>query len=425
MDPNQSPPTSQSANDLPNQQATVLPPPENSQQQTVPMQPVVPPIAPPAMETPAQAATPQPRIMPQQVVSPGPVQPTAYTPPPAPSGIQPAVVAPSGDPAAIVPAISIPTAQAPVAVQQPVGMPMQNAPIDPTASQGAVGPAGLAGPTVQPPTAQVAQSATPLEPQNMQAPQQPLVSPGLPTSIPSIPNHREPSKKLSMIAAVVFILFSIGMLVFAWHVLSVRKHNAKKVAAIYKPASLAKEEQKKVGEAVVASKNNTLDLSKTFNSEYSAFDQDVTAKIGQQVNLSNGLSFIVTSVEPWTSKDKYNKPDEGKKFIRVNITVGSRAEKRLASYDIGAFTIRENDGQPRSDAHVYLSGDDDLGVPDITRYEDGLDTGKSFNGAVVLQVKSDAKLHLVYKATPYGYPKDATDDDYSTQQMNVKAEIEL
>jgi hypothetical protein len=89
---------------------------------------------------------------------------------------------------------------------------------------------------------------------------------------------------------------------------------------------------------VVDRKDGTLDLSSLINPSDTLKNQDLKAKINQQLNLSNGYSFMITGVDrnwiPPTSS--YLKVTASNEYIKVNTVFGNRSES-------GSFTTSSSD----------------------------------------------------------------------------------
>lgn len=238
-----------------------------------------------------------------------------------------------------------------------------------------------------------------------------------------------PSRKLSIIMAVVFSLLSLSMVGYSYRVLKIREQAASKVSAFETPSKKIKEETKKVGDEVVDRPDGTLDLDTIFDPYYGSYDQNIEAKIGQQINTSAGLSFMVKEYSPWVSKDKYTKPRSGYKFIRVDLLLGNRTAKRLDISSYG-FGIQEGEDKSRTDASVYLGKEDRNSFTAdevyLNTYSDGLDSQKSMSGVIILEVKDTGPLKFVYDTNVYGQiPGEKDEDIPQSQQMNIKVAVEL
>lgn len=345
---------------------------------------------------------------------------------PQPQAVQvPNPQAPSSQPidtASFSPSVTAPTQPAVFTPMQP-----QNVQPQPTQSM----PAFMQQPQGQtqqqmPASNQTVDTQVPMQAMQGQMPQTPVAA-----AIPQIPkNLRLPSAKLSLMMTIFFIILSFSMVGFSYRVLAIRKKEGAKVAAIETPSKTVREERKKVGNEVQDRSDGTLDLSSTFDPSQAAFDQDIKAKQNQQVNLSNGLSFMVTGVSPWASTSKYTKPADGKKFVQVTFLIGNRSTKRMDSYVFSGFGIKEGDGRVRDDAKVSLFGDDEAAFPAdmavIGSGGDGVDSQKSTKAVAVFEVSNSQAITLVYSDSPSGKLPGEKDEDYpSYQAMSVKVEIPL
>jgi hypothetical protein len=93
---------------------------------------------------------------------------------------------------------------------------------------------------------------------------------------------------------------------------------------------------------VVARSDGDLDLGKKINVSKHIKAQSIQAKTNEQVNLSDGFSFLVKSAGPYQSTTV--QPAAGKKFIIVLTVVGNRAEGRNASVSYLDFKLLDSKG---------------------------------------------------------------------------------
>ncbi len=355
-------------------------------------------------------------------------QPTITQPDP----ISPVVVTPIPSPTVGVPGAET-TQQVPIAYPEPPRpLSVADPSLDPRSAFNTVQSPGIQsvppGATVSFQDAAKMQQEQPVVVPPVQSPQSP--APPAPLQIPTLPAQlSEPSKKITFIIASVFIAFSIVMVGFSFRVLQIRKKEASKVAAIDTPSKKVREEIKKVGEAVQDRPDRTLDLDPAFDPYFATHDQDIKAKIGQQINASDGQSFIVKGVKDWSSSDKYTKPKPGKKFIRVDLLIGNRqlTRKKIFSYD---WKVQEGSGKLKDDAHVFISDqDEDSFAADeflLANYQEGVDSQQFIKAILIMEVSSAEPLTLVYSANPSGQIPGEKDTDYPTSQsMKIKAEIKL
>ncbi|GFH43489.1 hypothetical protein Hs30E_20690 [Lactococcus hodotermopsidis] len=112
-------------------------------------------------------------------------------------------------------------------------------------------------------------------------------------------------------------------------------------------------------------------------------EQDVF-KVGDTVEV-NGVHFKVNSVE-FTDGEEYNEPDEGKKFVVVNVTIENQS-KKVVSYNPLDFGL--DDQGNVTDFWEYLSGVETLSYGTLKE-------GGTVSGNLIGQAKQEDKLKLDY-----------------------------
>jgi hypothetical protein len=161
--------------------------------------------------------------------------------------------------------------------------------------------------------------------------------------------------------------------------------------------------------------DGTLDLSNLIDRQKTIKTQDLKAKVNQQVNLSDGTSYMVTGVERnWTSSDKYNQPDAGKEYIRVKIVIGNRSQTGTVYASSSMFQLKNSTGGLQD--YVYVT---DSELSDRINSE-SISAGKQVSGSIIYAVDSNEKgLSLV------------TSDEYESigttnkQHVTIKSEVTL
>lgn len=167
---------------------------------------------------------------------------------------------------------------------------------------------------------------------------------------------------------------------------------------------------------VVSRNDGKLDLSGLIDTSITIKDQDLKAKINQQVNLSSGLSYMVTKVDRnWTAATgSYLKADANKELIKVTVVVGNKAKSGSQYVSDSLFKLLNSAGGYQDSE---LASKDD--TPDIL---DGQDVapGKQTTGAIVFQVDKGEAVSL------------ATDDKYQriggtsgSKEVTLKSEVAL
>jgi hypothetical protein len=118
---------------------------------------------------------------------------------------------------------------------------------------------------------------------------------------------------------------------------------------------------------VVPRSDGTLLVDSTINRTEAAKTQDISAGLNEQINLSDGFSFMVTGVEVVESfqrtlsgKAVTFRPDSGNEFISVAYVVGSRAEDITVSYSSTTFDVKNVASGEKYSAIQFLSSDVNL-----------------------------------------------------------------
>ncbi len=133
--------------------------------------------------------------------------------------------------------------------------------------------------------------------------------------------------------------------------------------------------------------DGTLDLSKLIDKQTSIKAQDIQAKLNQQINLSDGLSYMVTKVDRnWQSASTYLKPDSGKEIVKITLVVGNRAKeggRYVSSID---FKLENSAGGLLTSEYVTAEDEAD------TLISGDVSPGKQVKGAIFFTVDSGEKL---------------------------------
>ena len=237
------------------------------------------------------------------------------------------------------------------------------------------------------------------------APVQPMFppSPAAPAfssqPIADIPAPKNKKKLVMIVAGVVVVVLIVGGVLIA-------TGGAKKVPGLKTITGTSDVQDRSDG---------TLDLSNLIDRQKSIKSQDLKAKVKQQVNLSDGTSYMVTSVERnWQSNDKYNQPDAGKEYIRVKIVIGNRSQTGSVYASSSMFQLKNSSGGLQD--YVYVT---DAELPDRIN-SDTINAGKQVSGSIIYAVDTGEKgLSLV------------TNDEYESigtatkQRVTIKSEVSL
>jgi hypothetical protein len=164
---------------------------------------------------------------------------------------------------------------------------------------------------------------------------------------------------------------------------------------------------------VVSRSDGTLDLSHLIDKQETIKNQDLKAKLNQQVNLSDGTSYMVTKVERnFTPHSDFLKADTGKEFIKINVVVGNRTKDDSLYVTSSMFQVQNSAGGLQDP--VFVLQDD---VSDALKSGD-VASGKQISGSLIFQVDKDEKISAL-----------VTEDKYqsftSDQKVTIKSTVAL
>lgn len=145
--------------------------------------------------------------------------------------------------------------------------------------------------------------------------------------------------------------------------------------------------------------DNTLTLTKLATKKTVAAQiksQNTVAKMHQQVNRLDGLSYLVTGVQHGYVTASGIQPQPGMEFIRVNVRVGNRQAERSLQVSQTSFQL-SNPTAIAQDSRFMTTAD----VPDILT-EHTLEPGQQASGTVIFEVtKGQSPLYLLSNTTAY------------------------
>lgn len=169
----------------------------------------------------------------------------------------------------------------------------------------------------------------------------------------------------------------------------------------------------KGGGDIVDRKDGTLDLSDLIDKQASIKTQDLKAKLNQQVNLSDGISYMVTSVERnFTPESRSLKAGTGKELVKVTVVAGNKSKKGSAYISSSLFQIRNSAGGLINTEYVAKSE-----MPDVLKGE-SIEPGKQLKGTLVFEVEKDEKLAALVTEKQY--------KNYSSDKVvTIKSEVAL
>lgn len=143
----------------------------------------------------------------------------------------------------------------------------------------------------------------------------------------------------------------------------------------------SEKDKPKVKEEVTSNKTETKKEDKKENKQ-----EEQVFKVGDTVDIK-GYEIKVNSVE-YSEGGEFMKPDEGKQYVIVNLTITNNAGERK-SYNPLDYSLVA-DGNSESAGFTYLDGVETLSSGD-------LDEGATVTGNLVGQASPDAKLKLRYE----------------------------
>lgn len=143
----------------------------------------------------------------------------------------------------------------------------------------------------------------------------------------------------------------------------------------------SEKDKPKVKEEATSNKTETKKEDKKENKQ-----EEQVFKVGDTVDIK-GYEIKVNNVE-YSEGGEFMKPDEGKQYVIVNLTITNNAGERK-SYNPLDYSLVA-DGNSESAGFTYLDGVETLSSGD-------LDEGATVTGNLVGQASPDAKLKLRYE----------------------------
>jgi hypothetical protein len=208
-------------------------------------------------------------------------------------------------------------------------------------------------------------------------------------------------RQTSIIASVVTICLVVLNVAWGLHVLSVR-HSTYETWYNNLPQTKAAKNQKLIGSGVENRPNGKLDMSRTINSGVAEGNQSVHAGLDQQINLLDGVSFMVTGVQknwlPANGVQTY--PFQGNYYIKLDMIVGNRSNQNTYFNAIPQEALVN--GQSVSIIHfvnIYGQGVFPNNEQDITTLANNLGSitpGEVLKGILILQVPTNSLPNLVF-----------------------------
>lgn len=224
-------------------------------------------------------------------------------------------------------------------------------------------------------------------------------------------------KVIGIVIIVISILLSGGIVFATVHVQQARANLKEKygTARNSKKSDVDKAIKASGPDMQPLSEGNKLDVSKLFNQTLGAHKQDIKGELNKQINMSNGVSFAVTSVEKnWPSTSSYTKPAPGNEFMKVDVMAGYRGSSETGRFYSTSLRLKNSTGEMQDSRYVSSYG---------SAKQNGLDSSSSLNpgdtisGWIVFEIKkNETPLTLVYSSTFY-------DSNFKEQTMKVSIEV--
>lgn len=164
---------------------------------------------------------------------------------------------------------------------------------------------------------------------------------------------------------------------------------------------------------VVDRSDGTLDLSNLTDTQETIKNQDLKAKLNQQVNLSNGMSYMATGVERnFVANSEFLKAADGKELIKIDMVVGNKDKQNSLYVYYGFFSIKNSAGGLQKPLYA---DEKDITDPLISGE---LASGKQIKGAIIFEVDKDEQIDFLITEDKY--------ENYSTKdQVELKSEVSL
>lgn len=164
---------------------------------------------------------------------------------------------------------------------------------------------------------------------------------------------------------------------------------------------------------VVDRPDGTLNLQPLIVPSDTVKNQDLQGKLNQQINLSSGMSYMITKVDRnYTSTARFLQPGRNKELVKVSIVVGSR--KKTGDLYLGSSFLTLINSANGEVLPEFASPDE---VTDA--FQGGsIASGKQVKGVLIYEVDKDEKIN--------GF---STEDEYvkisNQEHVKIKTRVNL
>lgn len=242
-----------------------------------------------------------------------------------------------------------------------------------------------------------------------------LVTPMVEEKPKTISSLHKAEKPVSIIVIILVILLSIFNVAYLFRVRSVRHTNYLKFYNS-QPSVIQANAQRSFGPELVSRTDKKLDLTNLVSNKLSPFTQNIKFGLNQQVNFSNGMSFMVTNYQQnWQSQDGYTPLSPGDYFIELDYVVGNRSPN---SQDIILPNINATINGVSQSVIAYPYDPKINGLPNIANIDTStqLQPQQQIEGGIVVEVPKDTLPPLTF--TMQGI-------SYNDLQVNMTAVLTL
>ena len=211
------------------------------------------------------------------------------------------------------------------------------------------------------------------------------------------------------------VLLSLGNILYVFHIINVRHNNYQKYYNNL-PSVKQATAQSEFGPNVETRTDGKLDLTNLISPNLNSFQQYISFSLNQQVNFSNGMSFMVTGFQKgWQSQSYYSPLNTSDYLVELNFVIGNRTNQTqtMSIPDVNATfnSVSKNVLSYPYDQSIN-------GLPNLVNMElnTQLQPHQQIGGAIVVEVPNNTLPPLTFTAQGY---------NYNYQQINMNATISL